>query len=115
MMGFRGARRNDAGFTLTELMAVLVVISVLALIAIASYFGATKRAAAAACIENQRMIEEAVPVYMSLHDGEKPTAIDDLEPYVRTWANVTRCPADKNVELVLDPVTLKVSCPLHPR
>lgn len=111
----RQERRRDAGFTLTEMMAVLVIISILALIAIASYFGATKRAAAAACIENQRIIEEAIPVYMSLHGGEKPTSIDDLEPYVRTWANVTRCPADRSVHLVLDPVTLGVSCPLHPR
>ncbi|MCL4079669.1 prepilin-type N-terminal cleavage/methylation domain-containing protein [Coriobacteriia bacterium Es71-Z0120] len=114
-MLFRRTERSDSGFTLTEMMAVLVVISVLALIAIASYFNAAKRAGAAACIENQRIIEEAIPVYMALHGGEKPTTIDDLEPYVRTWANVTRCPTDKDVTLTLDPVTLKVSCPLHPR
>lgn len=114
-MGVLSRNRHEEGFTLTEIMAVLLVISILALIAIASYFGATRRAAAAACLENQRIIEQAAPVYMSLNDGHKPASIDDLEPYVATWANVTRCPADRDVTLTLDPVTLKVSCPLHPR
>jgi prepilin-type N-terminal cleavage/methylation domain-containing protein len=114
-MFFRRRESADCGFTLTEMMAVLVILSILALIAVSSYFGASKRAAAATCMENQRMIELAIPVYMGLNEGEEPASIDDLEPYVRTWANVTRCPADRNVALSLDPVTLKVSCPLHPR
>lgn len=114
-MGLVKRRGRDDGFTLTEMMAVLVVIGILALIAIASYTGASNRAAAAACYENQRTIESAIPVYMSMNNGQKPTTIDDLEPYVRTWANVTHCPADRDTTLTLDPVTLKVSCPLHPR
>lgn len=114
-MFLQSTEGSDSGFTLTELVAVLVIISILALIAVASYFGGTQRAAAAACLENQRIIEEAIPVYMSLHGGETPSSIDDLAPYVRTWANVTHCPADRDVMLTLDPLTLKVTCPLHPR
>lgn len=96
-----------------ELAAVVAVLGVLTAIAVASYVGATARAQGVACRSNRRAIVSAVNQYAALHDAAHPASLDDLAQYFSgtSWKH---CPADADVELVYDPASGGVGCPLHP-
>lgn len=55
--------RNQKGFTLMELMIVIVIIGVLAAIGVPAYSGYVERANKAVCKSNRRSIETAVQLY----------------------------------------------------
>lgn len=102
----------DEGFSLTELLVVLFVISVLLLIAIASYVPASAAANAAACRHNQGALEKAASVMTCSVGVSSPTQLVDLAQYVTDFETVSRCPKDGS-ELLFDPDTMDVSCPNH--
>lgn len=105
--------RGDDGFTILELMAVILVIGVLVSIAMASYVPATSSAAAASCRQNQQVLERAIAVYSAEHNGAPVTDLDTIEPYVRSFAKASVCAAD-DTPFVYDAATGSVSCPNHP-
>lgn len=110
----RGVRESEtAGFTLVELMVIVMIIGILLVIAVASYVPATRSAAAAACRSNRRVLNEAAAVMRSADEGPRPRTLNDLEPYVKNFASVGVCPED-GVALRYDPMTGDVSCPNHP-
>ncbi len=63
----RWLRREEAGFTLIELMIVVLVILVLAAILIPQFGLARERARKASCVSNQRNIETAVSMWAADH------------------------------------------------
>lgn len=70
-------RRGQDGFTLVELMVVMLIISVLAAIAIPSYISALKSAREAVLKEDLHVMRQAIDSYTM--DKEKgPTSLDDL-------------------------------------
>ena len=59
--------RNQKGFTLMELMVVIVIIGVLAAIGVPAYSGYVERANKAVCQSNRRSLETAVQLYLMDH------------------------------------------------
>lgn len=74
-------KKNKKGFTLTELMIVVVIIGILTAIAIPIYSSVSKNAKTKACEGNQRVLKGAIAAYIA-NDGNVPTGINDLAPYL---------------------------------
>ncbi|MEY4230579.1 MAG: hypothetical protein RLZZ362_1428 [Actinomycetota bacterium] len=70
---------RDAGFTLVELLVVIVVLGVLASIVAFSVRGTREQASVAGCAVEQRAVVSAIEVYQAQH-GQLPADLDSLVP-----------------------------------
>lgn len=93
--------RGEDGFTLVELMIVLVIIGILVTTAYASYIVTVRQARKVACQANQRSLTDGMLVYMSEHHGQRPPDLEALAPFVRDVETSKICPADKTLRLVI--------------
>ena len=71
------ANRQDAGFTLVELMIVMAIIGVLAVIAVPSYLSAIKHAREAVLKEDLHTLRAAIDSY-TMDKQKAPQSLDDL-------------------------------------
>ena len=71
--------QDQKGFTLVELMVVVVILGILVAIAVPLYNVQTEKAKKATCFANQRMIESAAVQYTLDNDGMELTEVDDIE------------------------------------
>lgn len=105
--------RNQRGFTLVELMIVIVIIGVLAAIAVPAYSSYVSKAQERTCEANRRTISTAATMYYIDHienDNEYATDIDDLKGYLDNFDSL-KCPAGGEYELVED--SFDVTCSVH--
>lgn len=72
--------KSQEGFTLVELMIVVVILGILAGIGIQQYSQIQERAREGVDEANKKMIESAVSIYQMMNDTP-PTSISDLEGY----------------------------------
>jgi general secretion pathway protein G len=77
--------RQDAGFTLIELMIVMAIIGILATLAIPSYIGAVKHAREAVLKEDLLVMRQAIDSY-TMDKQKGPQSLDDLiqDGYLKT-------------------------------
>ncbi|MCR4426739.1 MAG: prepilin-type N-terminal cleavage/methylation domain-containing protein [Firmicutes bacterium] len=98
--------RGERGFTLIELMVVVVITGILSSMAVPKYANFRSRAEAAVCRANRKTLESARAMRYT-ETGDWGTGIDDLSPYLENAAEF-RCPSGGNYTFVPD--TGEVTC-----
>ena len=73
----RSKRRQESGFTLMELMIVMMIIGVLTTLAIPSFVGAVRSAREAVLKEDLRVMRAAIDSY-TMDKQKAPQSLDDL-------------------------------------
>jgi len=101
-------KNNEKGFSLVELMVVVVIIGVLVAIAIPVYNRTTDRAEKGACHANQRMIEGAASQH-AMNTGSSINDVDELDEYFN--GGTPTCPSGGTYTYDIEDG--KVSCDKH--
>jgi general secretion pathway protein G len=70
-------RNREAGFTLVELMIVMLIIGVLAAVAIPSFISSIRNAKEAALKEDLHVLRDAIDSY-TMDKNKAPQSLDDL-------------------------------------
>lgn len=108
--------REEKGFTLIELMIVILIIGILVAIAVPVYNSARSSAQRGACQDNMRTIDSAIMQYSIAKDGAWPSGMSDLVPTYLA-SPTPQCPigpTDYNWDATVTPPT--VTCPNgHPK
>ncbi len=107
--------KRNQGFTLIEIMIVVLIIGMLAAIAIPSFVRARNTARANTCINNMRQIEQAKEMWAmeeNMGPADDAPDWDDLEDYIRGDDPLT-CPADSDEdEYDYNAIGTNVDCPV---
>lgn len=77
-------KTNEKGFTLAEVLVVVVIIGILVAIAVPVYRNCTAQTNRKAVEANLRTIESAIIQYGSTTEGDIPTK-EDLNTHFQTW------------------------------
>lgn len=78
-MGFFDRRADSDGFTLIELMVVILVIGILVSLAVPVYFTAQHNASVRTCQATLRTIDSVIQAYISIRKA-CPSSLEDLKP-----------------------------------
>ncbi|CAN5679185.1 hypothetical protein BH11ARM2_BH11ARM2_21070 [soil metagenome] len=87
------------GFTLTELLVVVLIITVLASLLFPAFSGAKSKAHETACVSNIRQIHAALTLYHADYDEYPPNNLGwpGLKPYYPTLLRCSVTPPDEHI------------------
>ncbi len=107
----------DAGFTLMEMVVAVFVVSVMTAVLTPHLLGASERAQAAACEQNQRTIRAALTEYYMLHNaypqGDTQTQLETLKDD-KLIESIPSDPGGGTYQIEdADPTHVQVSCSKH--
>ncbi|HEY3318750.1 MAG TPA: type II secretion system protein [Coriobacteriia bacterium] len=112
-----GAKRtcsyDEAGWTLLEVMAVVMILGILVGIAVGSFQVSADRSKRVTCEADQRILASAVVAYQQEHAGSLPPDIAAIRPYVGGRTAYDVCPGDPSVAYVYEATNGRITCPLH--
>lgn len=110
----RQCLRDERGFTMVEVVTVLLILAVLVAIVMATYYHSSDRAIQMADRANLRIIRSALEQYRSTSpSGSYPAALDDLHPTFIRSKESFKVPGT-GVPYGYDPATGDVRDPDHP-
>ena len=92
---------NKKGFTLIELIIVIVILAILAAIIIPRFAGFEASARAGACQANQRVIDSAAAAFMIMNNNTMPTSANQLVPLFLDTGD-DRCPTNNVVYQIVN-------------
>ena len=90
---YRNLYRKKKGFTLVELMVVIIILAVLTAIAIPSYMALRNRARVAAAQSEMKNIATALELYMADLEAYPPTTFAAMEAAVEAGGYMVDVPA----------------------
>jgi len=86
--------RKKGGFTLVEMILVIIIIGILAAIIVPKFAGQSDKAKIATTKANLNSLRSAVRLFQSDNDGTPPAALSDLVPdYMRAIPNEAETPS----------------------
>lgn len=86
--------RSEQGFSLVELMVVVVIMAILVAVAIPIYAGLTNRAERQTCHANCEIIQKAAVQYLLTVGGE---TVEDIAPFDRPVTIVSQADASQKL------------------
>jgi prepilin-type N-terminal cleavage/methylation domain-containing protein len=107
----RHVRAGDCdGYSLVELMFVMLVLAVLVAIAVASYVAAAASSRRVACLQNQRVLASALVAYTIDHHGIQAPDLAAVQPRTNWIQGYGRC-VSTGAELIYDADSGDITCP----
>lgn len=104
---------GDEGFSLVELMTIVLILGILVAVAVASYAVTTDASRRVACLSNQRTLRGAILQYQVDHKGILPVTLEDVHPDVQWRNGFGRCVSGDTTafDYGYDDQTGEVTCP----
>lgn len=96
--------RNESGFTLIEMMVVMLIISILLIITIPNVTKHNANINKKGCEAFVRMVQSQVQSYEIEHDNEVPASINDLK--TAGYLTISKCPDGKTEVQIADDGTV---------
>jgi len=105
-------KKDDKGFTLVELMIVVVIIGILIAIAIPVYNNIQIRAEQRACDANVRAILSQIEVYKADHNGSAPDPLSVILTDTDYFQSEPLCPSGDGASYTYSSATTTgIACP----